>query len=88
MKLATGHSNASSQYGIVSIHASVKLATQTPGYNDPGKEVSIHASVKLATPQEELKMSLLSFNPRQREAGDVVEIVLPLTVLWFQSTPA
>ena len=49
VKLVTGHSNASPQYGIILIHTSVKLVTMKSDSLFGNRIILIHTSVKLVT---------------------------------------
>ena len=71
---------------MVSIHASVKDATNALATRAIMETVSIHASVKDATKRFRIGSTLKSFNPRICKRCDSVRLYLRLLRLMFQST--
>ena len=78
-----------SYYSGISIHALVKRATKMGWYSFAQTAISIHALVKRATASWLVRVcSLLYFNPRPREEGDIGVDFSGSLWIRFQSTPS
>ena len=89
VKRATTKSLGVLLHKSISIHALVKRATTLTVTGAAIADISIHALVKRATLlRGRRRIYYVDFNPRPREKGDGIVLLLILFFLVFQSTPS